>query len=273
MNTPSFSLQLNKFDTATLCEHRRGNSTPVICVIGKRNTGKSEIIKSILYANKDIPSGIVISPTENGNRHYTSFCPSLFIHDAFDSSILQKILQRQKRLIKKHGKHPRFDFFIILDDCMYNAKQVCKDTSIREIFSNGRHYQIFIILSVQYIMDLALPLRSNIDYVFCLRENNIQNCEKLYTSFFGVFPNKNTFIQTFMTVTDNYGCIVANNLSRSNKINECVYWYRALYPCPPFKIGSSKYWKIHSMYIKTSDSDNDDENNNNKKTIVGVNFG
>ncbi|AOM63359.1 VV A32 virion packagIng ATPase [Heterosigma akashiwo virus 01] len=252
-------LQIKKFDNRSVVDKRRKFSSPIIVVIGKRNTGKSELIKNIMFCNSDIPSGIIISPTESGNSFYSDFCPGIFVHSQYDSELIKKIIKRQKKLIKKKGKHPSNDFFIILDDCMYDSKTIGRDINIREIFLNGRHYQIFLILSLQYVMDLPVSLRSNIDYVFCLRENNLQNVEKLYKSFFGIFPSKIFFNQAFSKITENYGSIVLDNTSRSNRIDECIFWFRATFPLPNFRIGNKKLWKMHDKYYEDVSDASEDE--------------
>ena len=137
------------------------------------------------------------------------------------------------------------DAFILLDDCMYD-KKFLKDTCIRQCFMNGRHWKLFFMLSLQYCMDLSPDLRSNVDYVFVLRENVIQNRERIYKSFFGIFPTLDMFSQVMNACTENYECLVLDNTSRSNKIEDCVFWYKAAYPIPKFRLGSSALWKYHS---------------------------
>ena len=69
-----------------------------------------------------------------------------------------------------------------------------KDPCIRQCFMNGRHWKLFFMLTMQYCMDLTPDLRANVDYIFILRENVIQNREKLYKSFLEVkdlLKNKN----------------------------------------------------------------------------------
>ena len=195
-------LQLKKFNPIVLSEKIAKDASPVICIIGKRNTGKSEVIRSLLYHNKEIPSGIVISPTEMGNKFYGSFCPDSFIHHHFDPELLGRVMTRQRRRVTKYGKIPKNNLFLILDDCMYDSKEVCGNTHIKEIFRNGRHFQITIIVTTQYVMDLPVALRSNIDFVFCMRENNVANIERLYRSFFGIFKTKYLFSQAFSVVTE-----------------------------------------------------------------------
>ena len=252
-------LQIKKFNATVLSDKIASDSSPVICIIGKRNTGKSEVIRTLLYYNKQIPTGIIFSPTETGNKFYGSFCPDSFIHHRFDPDVLGRIIKRQRRKVSKYGKNPKNNLFLILDDCMYDSKEICGNTHIKEIFRNGRHFQITIVVTAQYVMDLPVALRSNIDYIFCMRENNIANIERLYRSFFGIFPNKQSFAQAFGVVTENYGSMVCDNLSRSNRIDECVYWFRVMYPCPPFKMGSSKFWNFHNTFYDNKYNENDEE--------------
>ena len=116
-------------------------------------------------------------------------------------------------------------------------------------------------------MDLPVALRSNIDYVFCMHENNVANVERLYKSFFGIFQTKNAFSQAFNVITENYGSMVCDNLSRSNRIDECVFWFRAAYPCPSFKMGSQKFWKFHNNFYDKNHTEKD-ANDENKGCLL-----
>jgi hypothetical protein len=109
---------------------------------------------------------------------------------------------------------------------------------------NGRHWKIFFMLTMQYCMDLSPDLRANVDYVFVLRENVIQNRERLYKSFFGVFPTFDMFCQVMNSCTENYECLVLDNTSKSNRIEDCVFYYKA--PIRRgFRIGSDAMWQYH----------------------------
>ena len=73
-----------------------------VCVfIGKRETGKSFLVKDLLYYHKEVPIGTVISGTEAANSFYGSIVPNLFIHDAYTPEIINNTLKRQKMVIKK----------------------------------------------------------------------------------------------------------------------------------------------------------------------------
>ena len=104
------------------------NQGPVIVLIGRRDTGKSFLVRDLLYYHQDIPIGTVISGTEAGNGFYGKIVPKLFIHDEYNSAIIENILKRQKIVLKQMKKEietynrssidPRA--FVILDDCLYD---------------------------------------------------------------------------------------------------------------------------------------------------------
>jgi len=94
-------------------------------------------------------------------------------------------------------------------------------------------------------MDLTPDLRANIDYIFILRENILQNREKIYKNFFGIFPSFDMFNQVMNSCTENYECLVLDNTSRSNKIEDCVFWYKAKLHSN-FRIGSPALWAFHN---------------------------
>jgi hypothetical protein len=92
--------------------------------------------------------------------------------------------------------------------------------------------------------------------VFILRENVIQNREKLYKSFFGVFPTFDMFNQVMTSCTENYECLVLDNTSKSNKIEDCVFWYKAKVR-KNFRVGSPALWAAHNKnYTKAGTAGN-----------------
>jgi hypothetical protein len=182
--------------------------------IGKRGTGKSTLVTDILYNKRHLPVGIVMSATEEGNHHYKNFVPDIFIYGDYDREAIERVLASQKKIIGS-GK-AETGAFLLLDDCMYDRKFM-KDTCIRQCFMNGRHWKLFFMMTMQYCMDLTPDLRTNVDYVFILRENVIQNREKLYKSFFGIFPTFDVFNQVMTACTENYECLVLDNTSKDRK--------------------------------------------------------
>ena len=264
------SIQLSKFDPKSIDRRRTSGNGPATCVfIGKRGTGKSTLVADILYHSRKIPLGIAISATEDGNAFYQNYIPDIFIHTEYKPQIIEQVINRQKQVIKKKEKNP--DVFVLLDDCMYDKKMI-RDPNIRGIFMNGRHWKIMFMITMQYCMDLPPDLRSNIDYIFVLRENIIQNQEKIYKNFFGIFPTLDMFKEVMNSCTEGYDCLVLDNTSRSNKISECVFWYRAKFG-RTFKIGDKSLWKYHNKNYDSNYDDNEktDPNDFKKKNSININ--
>ena len=91
--------------------------------------------------------------------------------------------------------------FVILDDCLYDNTWT-KDKNIRALFMNGRHFKIMFLITMQYALGIPPNLRTNVDYVFILREPLYNNRKKLYEQYCGMFPNFEIFCQVINTTLD-----------------------------------------------------------------------
>jgi hypothetical protein len=57
-------------------------------MIAPSGSGKSWIVRNILYEMKDIPCGTVIAPTDKMNKFFDEFLPSAFIHHDYKHDII-----------------------------------------------------------------------------------------------------------------------------------------------------------------------------------------
>ena len=131
--------------------------------------------------------------------------------------------------------------FLLLDDCIYDQSWV-KDKNVRSLFMNGRHFKILFIITMQYALGIPPNLRTNVDFVFILRENFVNNRKRLYDHYAGMFPSFEMFCQVMDQCTENYECLVINNNAKSNKLEDQVFWYKANQH-DDFKLGGDEYWK------------------------------
>lgn len=239
-------LQLKMFDMKQIVFKKNLDSDgTVIIMIGKRGTGKSLLVKDLLFHHKDIPMGCVISGTEIGNHFYSELVPKLFIHHLYDNKIVEKTLRRQLQVIKTKLSDPRC--FLILDDCMYDNKWV-RDKIMRLVFMNGRHWKLMFILTMQDPLAIPPNLRSQCDYIFILRENLQSNRKKIYDHYAGIFPSYEYFCKVLSSTTENYECLVIKNSGLSNKLCDQVFWYKAQIRSP-FKMGSQEIWDLSSKMV------------------------
>jgi hypothetical protein len=244
------TLQLKKFDMKNITFKPTENTGPVIVMIGRRDTGKSFLVRDLLFYHQDIPIGTVISGTEAGNGFYAHHVPKLFIHEEYNTAIIENILKRQKTVLKQVKREmeaykrcnidPRA--FVILDDCLFDDKWT-RDKMMRLLFMNGRHWKIMLVITMQYPLGIPPTLRTNIDYVFILREPYIANRRRIYENYAGMFPTFESFCQVMDQCTENYECLVINNNVKSNKLQEQIFWYKADMH-RDFKLGSREFWEI-----------------------------
>ena len=262
------NLELKRFDMKTISFKPNESKGPVI--VGRRDTGKSFLVRDLLYYHQDIPIGTVISGTEEGNGFYGKMVPKLFIHNEYNTAIIENILKRQRGVLKQI-KHETESFkrstidprtFVILDDCLYDNTWA-RDKMMRLIFMNGRHWKVMLLITMQYPLGIPPTLRTNIDYVFILREPYIANRKRIYENYAGMFPTFESFCQVMDQCTENFECLVINNNSKSNKLQDQVFWYKAD-SHNDFRLGSKEFWEL-SKQINDDDEEGDQYDPQNVK--------
>lgn len=254
------TLNLKKFNMRDITFKPNENKGPVVVLIGRRDTGKSFLVKDLLFYHQDIPIGTVMSGTEAGNGFYAQHVPKLFIHHEYSPIIIEKILKRQKTVLKQieedklnYGKStidPRS--FVILDDCLYDDKWT-RDKLMRLLFMNGRHWKIMLIITMQYPLGIPPTLRTNIDYVFILREPSGSNRKRIYDNYASMFPSFEAFCEVLDNTTENFECMVINNNAKSNKLTDQIFWYKAE-EHSNFKLGSKEFWQLSDSIAENDDN-------------------
>jgi hypothetical protein len=268
------TLELKKFDMRNITFKPDENKGPVIVMIGRRDTGKSFLVRDLLYHHQDIPVGTVISGTEAGNGFYAKHVPKLFIHEEYSSILIENILRRQKAVLKQMKKEEasygrsRVDprTFAILDDCLYDQSWT-RDKLMRLLFMNGRHWKVMLIITMQYPLGIPPNLRTNIDYVFILREPYMTNRKRIWENYASMFPTLESFSAVMDQTTENYECLVINNNAKSNKLNDQIFWYKAE-TRPDFRLGSKEFWEL-SKGINSDDEDEEYDPNKSRKKSKG----
>ena len=206
---------------------------PSICMIAKRGSGKSWVCRDILRHFRDVPGGIIISPTDKLSRFYGNFFPDLFIHYKYSASVLDRLFYRQEKMMEKEeelakrGKKIDPRTFLLMDDCLSSKTSWMKEQQIQRIFFDGRHYKIMFILTMQFPLGITPDLRSNFDYIFLLAEDFKSNQKRLYDHYAGMFPSLKAFIDVFEQVTDDFGCMVIVNRGARSSLLDKIFWYKA----------------------------------------------
>lgn len=253
---------------------------PAIVMVAKRGSGKSWICRDIMYSlRKNIPGGMVIAPTDRMNGFYKHFFPDIYIHYEISKDILTRVLSRQALMMQKQKEmkdknmgniNPRG--ILVMDDCLSQKGKWAKDQNILEIMMNGRHYNLTFILTMQTPLGITPDLRLNFDYYFLLKEDSQINKKKIYENFASMFQTYAEFSDVFAKCTENNSCMVIDNRSPKNTIEEKVFWFKA--QDRKFTFGSSEFKEIHKKYYdpnyQNKHFNNIIKNNNLNKNKVKI---
>jgi ABC-type dipeptide/oligopeptide/nickel transport system ATPase component len=234
-----------------------------ILIVGKRGTGKSTLLKDILYhIRKRVDTGFAISPTQDTIRMFEDCFPRSHIYNEYNLEVVRTLLNSLTSLTEQKKKR---EIVFTLDDCMFD-KGIMKTKEMREIHMNGRHLHMWFINCVQYLMDLGPELRSQIDYVFVLKENVISSRQKLHKYFFGIFEKYEEFSLVMDKCTNSHECLVLDNTQVNNSIEDSIYYYKADPDIGRFRLGKSIYFKLDHYFKRKVDSPSGNLHGETQKT-------
>lgn len=217
-----------------------------IVVIGKPGTGKSTLIRGLMYAKKHVfPVGIAMSGTEDTNHNFAAFMPDAFIFNDYDEAKITEFIKRQK-IASEHLPNPWA--VMVLDDCTDDPRIFNKPLQ-NGLYKKGRNWKMLYILSLQFAMDIKPNIRTNIDGTFILREPLESNREKLYRNYASIIPTYELFCVIMDELTEDYHALYIHNATTSNRWQDCVFYWKAPIPPKNWKLGCPEYWDFNDARI------------------------
>jgi hypothetical protein len=219
-------LPVDMFDLNSLCDH------PGICLIGKRQSGREEIIKKLvvnLYNQKKIDECIIISPAEKHTPFYSDIVDKIYFNysDKIFEEILEIQCERAEESKRTGTAYKRV--MVVLDDCLSEKGSWRFSQPFWELVFNHRHYQISFAIGVQFPFGFTPMFRASFDYIFLLAEDFVSNQKRMYKHYAGMFPSFISFRQKLSNLTDNYGSMVILNRGGKTTFSEKIFWYNAKY--------------------------------------------
>lgn len=233
--TEDIQLNLKPFDIHKI------NKASIVVFIGRRGSGKSIGIKDLLFHNKDIPLGLVMSHTDHLSHFYDQFIPEMLIKKRFDTIQMKKLFDRQKKALDENWQTP--DAFIVLDDVLAD-KSWKKDENVQELFFNGRHYKLLAVIGLQTAMGIPPELRQQVDYTFIFKSNNFNERKKIYENYAGSIKSFEIFNIILDATTEDHHCLVIDNKTLSNHMEDQIFYYKAKMH-DKFRICSNDIWQIN----------------------------
>ena len=183
-----------------------------ILVCGKPRTGKSHIIRYLLYlftSKRDIYKrfsyGLVFCKTSFNSSY--NFVPSQWVYRQYDPDALRNLMNIQAN-IREQGYVPPFVF-----DCL-DGKQFKSDL-FKDLIQNYRHYSICPIISTQYINRIETVNRECASNAIVFRQYTKNALEAIYNSFGQRFDSLQEFKDYLYKNTGNYNFVFVDNESIS----------------------------------------------------------
>ena len=204
-------------------------------VIGPPGSGKSNFVEYLIYANKHrYPVGRAWCGTEDTQGKYSKFFPNLFVTNEYNDREHEYTIIRQKTTTAEKCKNPAAVY--VIDDCGDDSK-VFKSKLMKGQFKNGSQWwDCLFVLANQYAIDMPPDIRKSISYVALFREPTPKERTKLYENF-SVGCTRQEFDQLMDQITGDYTCLIFKMRTQSNKLEDCVYYFKA----PDMK---NKQWKF-----------------------------
>jgi len=233
-----------------------------------RNSGKSCLIKDLLYQHrKRFTKAIIMSGTEGSTKFYQGMVPDLYIYDSYNQAAMDRVRIGQQRAVRDNGAgHPANNCAIVNDDCM-DDKDWIKHKTTKWLFKNGRHFDIFFLLAMQYALDIPPELRTCIDYIFILKEPQLKTRHKLHDNYAGMIPTFNMFSDILDNLTEDYHCmVIKNRKALSTNITDCVFWYKAKVHEEDFSIVPKSVWRYAEEHYNSHYISDEEEQELKKST-------
>lgn len=218
---------------------------PTILMVGKRASGKSTLSAALASMYPYIPKWAAFCGNASSKKYWSKRfgpCGEASTYEVKDQDrtalrSLRRIMEFQNNIVKeyedvRHEEVPlEYSLGVIFDD-VTSKRSLRRSAELEELFSNGRHLRMLIIVCVQYLKQLPPAIRTNSDYIMILY-NSKQTLKILHDEYVQD-PSYDTFVQLAEKVTcakDRDGnlqfCALAyNNATREDRIDHRFFIFR-----------------------------------------------
>jgi len=219
----------------------------MIAIIGRTESGKSTIARSILYhLRKKFDYILVMCGSKKDAKKWEEHVPPLYVYTDFRADVLAQILGICEKAVDT-GK-PK-NAIIIVDDALY--KSSTKRSEIMEdLACKGRQANILTVAMLHDVKDAALKNRGQLKMVLLCFEANQGNRRRAFETFNPCFEFEEEFDHAFKACTRDYGALGLWLTNRhSYDVSEYAFSYRAPFPERRFLFNKrSKQWRANRQY-------------------------
>jgi hypothetical protein len=210
-----------------------------VSIFGKRNTGKSFYARYLLYILKDyFPWGWCLTNTPQ-NGWWQQMIPEKRIYKGWRPDLIKKIMEIQRERIRNKDINPFV--FIILDDIV-SDQALRYDPTLRELYYEGRHFGIFILICAQYVYGLPPGNRANTDFAITFTQHQQRQIKQLHEDYMTEYKNWKSLAADMNRILGEHECLIINQRDPDLRGVERYHKDKADEP-PPFYMGTKQYWE------------------------------
>lgn len=181
-------------------------------LVAKRNSGKSVLLKYLVDQKKSKFEKIyVICPTESVNNFYSSLVEKNCIFDSWNEEWANTLIEKMTTQNANKKKEEKKNILLILDDVMSDTN-FAQSPALKKLYTRGRHINIGVIATCQYLYNLPPICRSNADWCI-VGQMNRQSIQLLAEEYLSGDLEKNDFVKLYNRSTKDYGFLIINNNS------------------------------------------------------------
>jgi len=176
---------------------------PLNLIIGKRRSGKTTLIKNLIYAKQRKKKlkydYLYVFSANNINDDWINIFPKnkieTFHKSTCDKYTIKKLIKIQEER-KSNNKNSRC--IIVFDDAILSnkdgmSKGLSNTDEFRNLVMRGRHLNIEFYLCCQYYTFFDKSIRSNADFIFCGKMNGVGYYTSMYQEVGESTENKKDF--------------------------------------------------------------------------------
>lgn len=201
-----------------------------VVIIAKRNTGKTVIANYLVkrYKAMNIYKHIFLysNTADITNDWRSTVTKPKNIIRGFNEQHIRRIIDSQRIKLQKAGcdKSKVPPVLLILDDII--GPETANNSTLNELYTRGRHFNIGILLIAQYAKGTISPtIRQNID-ILLFSINNTENLDIIKSITMTRTKNKHMFYEIVEQNTNDYNFILFDQTGR-NGCHGCLYRIRA----------------------------------------------
>jgi hypothetical protein len=184
----------------------------------KTGSGKSVLLRWLLIQErKKFNAVFLISPTEQINHFFSKVIHPKHIINSFSEKWVSDFLKKMTEINKEKKPEQQKKVLLIFDDIAIDTV-FHKSQAMKTLFCRGRHFNIAVIVTAQYLYQIPPILRNNADFIL-VGQGNQQSLQLLLDDYLLGNIDRKAFTDMYYKSTSDHNFLIINNNSVSNNNN------------------------------------------------------